>query len=75
MTYVIEKNVPLPSGSKHFVRSPAVNPLSDVFVRMTPGDSILTDKTLQAISIAAIRCGVNVTSRKEGAAYRVWRTE
>ena len=72
---MIEKNVPLPSGSKHFVRSRASDPLSDVFSRMEPSDSILTDKTLQAISIAAIRSGVNVTSRKEGSVYRVWRTE
>ena len=61
MTYVIEKNVPLPSGSKHFVRSPAVNPLSDVFVRMTPGDSILTDKTTALSADLTLWCGYGVT--------------
>jgi hypothetical protein len=38
------------------------------------GDSFVTDKTLQAISAAALRSGTHVTSRREGLLYRVWRS-
>ena len=74
MTYVIEKNVPLPTGKKH-VTVRAQDPLWEAFSRMEPGDSLLTKKTLQAISVAAIKSAVNVTSRREGDFYRVWRTD
>lgn len=72
--YVIEKGVPLPEISPHAsVRADWPDSLAATFLKMEPGDSLLTTKTLQAISAAAARSGVNVTSRKEGISYRVWR--
>ena len=76
MAYVIEKGVPLPQESKHISTSAAwKGGLASAFREMEVGDSLLTDKTLQAISAAASRSGVCVTSRKEGASYRVWRSQ
>lgn len=74
--YVIEKGVPLPDlgNARHASRHRTPSSLAATFLKMEKGDSILTTKTLQAISLAALRCGVDVTSRREGAAYRIWRT-
>jgi hypothetical protein len=74
--YVIEKNVPLPdmTGKKH-VSQRGPDSLWSVFIRMEAGDSILTKRTLQAISSAAIRSKTHVTSRREGDRYRVWKVE
>lgn len=71
----IEKGVPIPPvGSRHIVKQRSPSPLTEAMAKMAPGDSFLTDKTLQAISAAAIRTGAHVTSRREGSMYRVWRT-
>lgn len=74
--YIIEKGIPMPdlTSKKHVnVRSP--DPMWSAFQSMEVGDSILTKKSLPAISFAAQKSGVNVTSRREGLAYRVWRVD
>ena len=74
--YVIEKGIPLPDpGKRHFGGINKRSGLCAAFANMEFGDSLFTTKTLQAISAAAIKSGAHVTSRKEGAGYRVWRTE
>lgn len=73
--YEIEKGIPIPSlDGKHVWKERAETSMSKTMASMEVGDSFLTNKTLQAISLAAIRSGANVTSRKEGSMYRVWRT-
>ena len=76
MEYVIEKGIPAPDlSSKHvWRRSREVDPMWKVIAAMEPGDSFLTDKTLQAISLASAKTKTAVASRKEGSFYRVWRT-
>lgn len=71
----IEKGVPLPDPAGRHVSRRAWNEcgLAKAMSQMEPGDSFLTDKTLQAISAAALRSGTQVTSRREGPHYRVWR--
>lgn len=72
----IEKGVPLPDpGGRHVSRRGFDGgSLGRTMARLELGDSFLTDKTLQAISAAALRSGTHVTSRREGALYRVWRS-
>lgn len=72
----VEKGVPLPDPAGRHVSRRAFDggSLGRVMAEMEPGDSFLTDKTLQAISSAALRSGTHVTSRKEGSLYRVWRS-
>ena len=73
--YVIEKGVPLPEESPHSGRRASwSDSLSATFLRMEKGDSIVSTRSLQAISSASCRSGVSVTSRREGGGYRVWRT-
>ncbi len=72
----IESGVPLPDPAGCHVsrRSLDGGTLGKAMTQLQIGDSFLTDKTLQAISAAALRSGTHVTSRKEGNLYRVWRS-
>ena len=51
-------------------------PIKETLAQMAPGDSVLVDtlSVVSSFSAAAKRAGVTITSKKEGAGIRVWRT-
>jgi hypothetical protein len=71
--YRIEAGVPAPVHHRRRANWPALG-LGDALSRMKPSESILWEGKRWVIAQAAKAAGVEVTSKPEGRAWRVWRT-
>lgn len=64
----IDKNIPI--VRRKFIPQEVV----DAFMSMTVGDSsLITEYTIDALRARLKRVGVNVSAKREGSGYRVWR--
>jgi hypothetical protein len=72
--YRIEAGVPMPGAHQRRRASPERLELADALTRMAPGESVLWEGKRHVIYYAARSAAVEVASKPEGRAWRVWRT-